>query len=208
VYQSLGEALQRPPNQIVAAIEESGLRGRGGAGFPTGRKWRTCAEAPGDRKYIIANGDEGDPGSFIDRELMERDPHSILEGMILAAYAVGASEGIVFVRSEYPRPFASCEWRWKCAKAGLLGPAVGGHAFGLMSASLPAWQLSAAKRPRCNAIEGKRGEARPRRLSAVRVVEADSRQQCQKPGECAVDRAKRHEFPRVGTAYARDKAFA
>jgi len=90
------------PGQIIRAVEVSGLRGRGGGGFPTGKKWRTCRQAPGMVKYVIANGDEGDPGAFMDRSLMEGDPHSILEGMIIGAYAIGAHEGFIYVRDEYP----------------------------------------------------------------------------------------------------------
>jgi NADH-quinone oxidoreductase subunit F len=90
------------PMDVIEAIEASGLRGRGGGGFPAGRKWRSCREAPGIIKYVIANGDEGDPGAFMDRSLMEGDPHSILEGMIIGAYAIGAHEGFIYVRDEYP----------------------------------------------------------------------------------------------------------
>jgi NADH-quinone oxidoreductase subunit F len=89
-------------NKVVDTVIASGLRGRGGGGFPAGIKWRICASAPGDVKYIIANGDEGDPGAFMDRSLMEGDPHSIIEGMIIGAYAIGASKGFLYVREEYP----------------------------------------------------------------------------------------------------------
>jgi NADH:ubiquinone oxidoreductase subunit F (NADH-binding) len=164
-YASLTDALRAPPERILATIEQSGLRGRGGAGFATGRKWRTCALATGDRKYVIANGDEGDPGSFIDRELMERDPHSILEGMILAAYAVGAQDGIVFVRSEYPH--AVRVMRRAIAEAhaaGLLGPPVGDRRFTFdvrVVTGLGSY-VCGEETAMLNAIEGKRGEARPR----------------------------------------------
>lgn len=165
VYQSLDAALQRPPNDILVAVEQSGLRGRGGAGFPTGRKWRTCGQAPGDRKYIIANGDEGDPGSFIDRELMERDPHSILEGMILAAYVVGASEGIVFIRSEYPQAIRVVQLAIEAARnAGLLGSSVAGFSFAFdvrVVAGLGSY-VCGEETAMLNAIESRRGEARPR----------------------------------------------
>jgi len=102
-YRALELVLQASPDEVLKAVEKSGERGRGGAAFPTGIKWRSCARAEGTQKYVIANGDEGDPGSFIDRLLLERDPHGVLEGLLLCAYAVGASEGIVFIRSEYPR---------------------------------------------------------------------------------------------------------
>ena len=90
------------PTEVIETVEASGLRGRGGGGFPAGRKWRSCREAPGIVKYVIANGDEGDPGAFMDRSLMEGDPHSIIEGMIIGAYAIGAHEGFIYVRDEYP----------------------------------------------------------------------------------------------------------
>ncbi len=90
------------PDEIIGTVEASGLRGRGGAGFPTGTKWRACKEVPGFVKYIIANGDEGDPGAFMDRALMEGDPQSILEGMTIAAYSIGAAQGYIYVRDEYP----------------------------------------------------------------------------------------------------------
>ena len=90
------------PEEVIACIKESGLRGRGGAGFPTGLKWESSRNAPGEEKYIICNGDEGDPGAFMDRSVMEGDPHSVLEGMIIGGYVVGAHKGIIYVRSEYP----------------------------------------------------------------------------------------------------------
>jgi NADH-quinone oxidoreductase subunit F len=90
--------------EVVDTVIASGLRGRGGGGFPAGIKWRLCASAPGDVKYIIANGDEGDPGAFMDRSLMEGDPHSIIEGMIIGAFAIGANQGFLYVREEYPMP--------------------------------------------------------------------------------------------------------
>lgn len=102
VYAGLRAALGMSPGAVVQAMLDSGLRGRGGAAYPTGRKWQLAAGATGSPKFVVANGDEGDPGSFIDRELMERDPHSILEGMAICGHAVGASRGIVFIRSEYP----------------------------------------------------------------------------------------------------------
>ena len=102
-YTALCKALTTmEPDEIVETIEASGLRGRGGGGFPAGKKWRSCRVAQGNVRYVIANGDEGDPGAFMDRSLMEGDPHSILEGMIIGAYAIGAHEGFIYVRSEYP----------------------------------------------------------------------------------------------------------
>jgi NADH:ubiquinone oxidoreductase subunit F (NADH-binding)/(2Fe-2S) ferredoxin/NAD-dependent dihydropyrimidine dehydrogenase PreA subunit len=102
-YQALAKTISElSPEEVIAYVKESGLRGRGGAGFPTGRKWESSRNAPGEEKYIICNGDEGDPGAFMDRSVMEGDPHSVLEGMIIAGYAVGARKGIVYVRAEYP----------------------------------------------------------------------------------------------------------
>ena len=102
-YSALGKALTTmTPAEVIETVVASGLRGRGGGGFPTGIKWRICSAAPGDIKYIIANGDEGDPGAFMDRSLMEGDPHSIIEGMIIGAFAIGARQGFIYVRQEYP----------------------------------------------------------------------------------------------------------
>lgn len=102
-YSALGKALTAmAPAEVVETIAASGLRGRGGGGFPTGIKWRMCGNAPGDVKYIVANGDEGDPGAFMDRSLMEGDPHRIIEGMIIGAFAIGARQGFIYVREEYP----------------------------------------------------------------------------------------------------------
>lgn len=103
VYRALRKALfEMKPEEVIEEIKRSGLRGRGGAGFPTGKKWEATRKAPGKEKYIICNGDEGDPGAFMDRSILEADPHSVIEGMIIAAYAIGASHGFVYVRAEYP----------------------------------------------------------------------------------------------------------
>ncbi|MEA3459886.1 MAG: SLBB domain-containing protein, partial [Chloroflexota bacterium] len=102
-YSALAKALfEMTPDEVIEEIKQSGLRGRGGAGFPTGRKWEACRRARGEIKYVICNGDEGDPGAFQDRGLMEGNPHSILEGIIIGAYAVGAHEGFIYIRNEYP----------------------------------------------------------------------------------------------------------
>jgi len=102
-YQALSKAITiMSCEEIIDIVEKSGLRGLGGGGFPTGRKWRLCREAAGDIKFVIGNGDEGDPGAFSDRSLMEGNPHSILEGMIIGAYAIGANQGYLYVRAEYP----------------------------------------------------------------------------------------------------------
>lgn len=102
-YYALRKALlEMKPEEIIAEVKQSGLRGLGGAGFPAGQKWETCARAPGEEKYVICNGDEGDPGAFQDRSVMEADPHAIIEGMVIAGYAVGARRGFIYVRAEYP----------------------------------------------------------------------------------------------------------
>jgi len=90
------------PGGVISEVKNSGLRGRGGAGFTTGVKWQFCHDAPGDIKYVICNADEGDPGAFMDRALLEGDPHSVLEGMLIGAYAIGATEGYIYIRAEYP----------------------------------------------------------------------------------------------------------
>ena len=102
-YASLAKALTTmDPDEIIDWVEQSGLRGRGGGGFATGRKWRSCRKAAGDVKYVLCNGDEGDPGAFMDRSIMEGNPHSVLEGLTIGAYAIGAHQGYIYVRLEYP----------------------------------------------------------------------------------------------------------
>ncbi len=102
-YTALGQALREmTPEEVCSSMIRSGLRGRGGGGFPTGLKWDMVRKAPGERKYVVANGDEGDPGAYMDRTLMESDPHRVLEGMALAGFAVGADQGFIYVRGEYP----------------------------------------------------------------------------------------------------------
>lgn len=101
-YKGLVKALQMQPEEIVEEIKRSKLRGLGGAGFPAGEKWEVCRQSQGEPKYLICNGDEGDPGAFMDRAILESDPHSVLEGMIIAGYAIGARHGFIYVRAEYP----------------------------------------------------------------------------------------------------------
>jgi bidirectional [NiFe] hydrogenase diaphorase subunit len=122
-YQSLHQVLtEMKPAEVVEAITKSGLRGRGGAGFPTGLKWGTVAKSPGTKKYVVCNGDEGDPGAFMDRSVLESDPHLVLEGMAIAAYAVGADQGFLYVRAEYPLAISRLQIAIKQAKAlGLIG---------------------------------------------------------------------------------------
>ena len=115
------------PEGLIEEIERSGLRGRGGAGFPTGRKWRAVRAAPGETKYVIANGDEGDPGAFMDRMILESFPLRVIEGMLLAAYAVGARQGVAYIRDEYPLALRRMrEAAALCERRGWLGDSVGG----------------------------------------------------------------------------------
>lgn len=101
-YQALEKALHMEPDEIIKIVSDSGLRGRGGAGFPTGKKWEFTKMAKGDKKYVVCNADEGDPGAFMDRSILEGDPNTVLEAMAIAAYAVGADEGFIYIRAEYP----------------------------------------------------------------------------------------------------------
>jgi NADH:ubiquinone oxidoreductase subunit F (NADH-binding) len=129
-YRPLEQALASPGEKIIKAVEISGLRGRGGAGFPTGRKWRTVAKQPPGERFIIANADEGDPGAYIDRFLLEDDPHSLIEGMLLAAYAVGAGKGYIYLRTEYPQAETVLHSAIKEARAaGFLGSRILGRDF-------------------------------------------------------------------------------
>ncbi len=130
-YQALGKVLtSMTPEQVIEEVKRAGLRGRGGAGFPTGRKWELTRKAPGDVKYVIANGDEGDPGAYMDRALLEGDPHSVIEGMIIGAYAIGAHEGIIYVRDEYPLAVKNVQRAIEQAREyGLLGRDILGSGF-------------------------------------------------------------------------------
>ncbi|MFW5798859.1 MAG: NAD(P)H-dependent oxidoreductase subunit E [Planctomycetota bacterium] len=136
-YRTLGgfRALQHAldeltPEQLIEQVEASGLRGRGGAGFPTGRKWRLVHDAPGDTKHILCNGDEGDPGAFMDRMLLESYPYRVIEGMIMAGFAVGAAQGTLYIRHEYPLAVRQMtEALETCRQAGLLGRGIAGSGF-------------------------------------------------------------------------------
>lgn len=121
-YQALHQALAMKPEEVLQEVIESGLRGRGGGGFPTGLKWKACRATPATPKYVVCNGDEGDPGAFMDESIMEGDPHSVLEGMLICAYAVGASSGYIYVRDEYARSVAALNQAIKDAREhGFLG---------------------------------------------------------------------------------------
>ena len=129
-YQGLAKALTMEPQAVIDEVVASGLRGRGGAGFPTGKKWQFCRNAPGDKKYIICNADEGDPGAFMDRSVLEGDPHSVLEGMCIGGYAIGADEAYIYCRAEYPLAIHRLEVAIKQAEEiGLLGNNILGSGF-------------------------------------------------------------------------------
>src|SRR5690606_5473121 len=120
------------PAEVIDTLTRSGLRGRGGAGFPAGLKWGTVAksQSPDGRKFVICNADEGDPGAFMDRSVLESDPHRVLEGMAIAAYAVGASQGYIYVRAEYPLAIKRLKQAIKQAdRLALIGPSIFGTPF-------------------------------------------------------------------------------
>jgi NADH-quinone oxidoreductase subunit F len=130
-YQAIAKALQSmSPADVIAEMDASGLRGRGGAGFPTARKWAAAAQEPGPVKYVVCNGDEGDPGAFMDRSVMEGDPHRVIEGMMIAGYAIGASAGYIYVRAEYPLAVKRLRQAVEVAHSeGLLGENILGSSF-------------------------------------------------------------------------------
>ncbi len=130
-YAALAKALSSmTPDEVLSEVERSGLRGRGGGGFPTGRKWRSCRDAEGSPKYVICNGDEGDPGAFMDRAVMEGNPHVVLEGMVIGAYAIGSSQGYIYVRNEYPLSVERLRGAIERARdMGLLGEDILGSGF-------------------------------------------------------------------------------
>ncbi len=130
-YTALAKALlEMRPEQIIDEVKNSGLRGRGGAGFPTGAKWESCRHAPGDIKYVIVNADEGDPGAYANEGLLSGNPHSVLEGLIIGAYAIGSKQGYIYVRNEYPLALANMTIALNQAeKLGLLGKNILGSGF-------------------------------------------------------------------------------
>lgn len=153
------------PNEVIDEVVASGLRGRGGGGYPTGLKWTTVAKADGDTKYIICNADEGDPGAFMDRSVLESDPHRVLEGMAIAGYALGASQGYIYVRGEYPLAVARLKKAISQARRlNLLGSNIGGTTFGFhVDIRLGAGAFVCGEETALIAsIEGKRGQPRPR----------------------------------------------
>lgn len=165
-YHALFQVLEElTPQQVIDLIARSGLRGRGGAGYPTGLKWQTVAKARGPERYVICNGDEGDPGAFMDRSVMESDPHRVLEGMAIAGYAVGASQGYLYVRAEYPLAVKRLNHAVHQAKRlGVLGDNIGGTNFSFdVETRLGAGAFVCGEETALIAsIEGLRGTPRPR----------------------------------------------
>jgi NADH-quinone oxidoreductase subunit F len=165
-YQALRQVLeQNDPDALIAAIIQSGLRGRGGAGFSTGMKWRFTRMAKGDRKYVICNADEGDPGAFMDRSVLESDPHSVLEGMAIAAFAIGADTGYIYCRAEYPKAIERLTLAIGQAEAaGWLGPDIGkrGFSFSIRLKEGAGAFVCGEETALIASIEGKRGMPRVR----------------------------------------------
>ncbi|MDI6895632.1 MAG: NADH-quinone oxidoreductase subunit NuoF [Bacillota bacterium] len=170
-YSALAKALtSMTPEEVIEEIKRSGLRGRGGAGFPTGRKWEQCRRAPGDPRYVIVNADEGDPGAFMDRSLLEGNPHSVLEGLIIGGYAVGSHQGYVYVRHEYPLAVENVTHAIRQAEEyGLLGLNILGSGFDFTvdvhrgAGAFVSGESSALM----TALEGRVGEPRPKHIHTV-----------------------------------------
>ena len=165
-YQALGKCLtEYTPEDVIKIINDSGLRGRGGGGFPTGRKWQFTHDAVGDKKYVACNADEGDPGAFMDRSVLEGDPHCIIEAMAIAAYAVGADQGYVYIRAEYPIAVKRLRIAIEQARElGLLGKNIFGTDFNFdLDIRLGAGAFVCGEETALlNSIEGHRGEPRTR----------------------------------------------
>lgn len=165
-YSALGKCLtEYTPQQVIQIITDSGLRGRGGAGFPTGRKWAFAAANDADQKYVCCNADEGDPGAFMDRSVLEGDPHAVIEAMAIAGYAIGASQGYIYVRAEYPIAIKRLEIAIGQAKEyGLLGEDIFGTGFNFnLELRLGAGAFVCGEETALmTSIEGNRGEPRPR----------------------------------------------
>jgi len=170
-YHALAKALfEMKTEQIIDEVKASGLRGRGGAGFTTGKKWEDCRKAPGDTKYIICNCDEGDPGAYMDRSLLEGNPHSVLEGMIIGAYAIGGSHGYIYVRHEYPLACKNAEIAIKQAReAGILGKNIlgSGFSFDVEIAKGGGAFVCGESTALIASIEGRVGEPRSKQIHTV-----------------------------------------
>lgn len=165
-YQALVRVLtEMTPEQVIQTVDKSGLRGRGGAGFPAARKWNLCRMVPDSPKYLVCNADEGDPGAFMNRRVLESDPHSVVEGMIIAAYAIGASQGYIYCRAEYPLAVERLNIAiQQCRQFGLLGENImdSGFSFDLDVRQGAGAFVCGEETALIASIEGKRGEPRPR----------------------------------------------
>ena len=165
-YAALGKALtEMTPDEVIKCVLDSGLRGRGGGGFPTGRKWSLAAMNHADQKYVACNADEGDPGAFMDRSILEGDPHAVIEAMAIAAYAIGATKGFVYIRAEYPIAVERLQHAIDQAKEyGLLGKNIFGTDFEFdLEIKLGAGAFVCGEETALiNSIEGNRGEPKPR----------------------------------------------
>jgi NADH:ubiquinone oxidoreductase subunit F (NADH-binding)/Pyruvate/2-oxoacid:ferredoxin oxidoreductase delta subunit/(2Fe-2S) ferredoxin len=165
-YMALAKVLtELTPDQVIDEVLKSGLRGRGGAGFPTGRKWQFCRNSPGSIKYVICNADEGDPGAFMNRRVLESDPHAVIEGMIIAAYAIGSSQGFIYCRAEYPLAVKTLNIAIQQAREfGFLGQNILGTDYSFdVEVRMGAGAFVCGEETALMAsIEGKRGEPRPR----------------------------------------------
>ncbi|MBQ8584549.1 MAG: 4Fe-4S binding protein [Clostridia bacterium] len=165
-YAALGKALtEMTPEDVIKVVSDSGLRGRGGGGFPTGRKWALCAPNKADQKYVVCNADEGDPGAFMDRSILEGDPHAVIEAMAICGYAVGATKGYVYVRAEYPIAVNRLQKAIDDAKEyGLLGKNIfdSGFDFDLEIRLGAGAFVCGEETALMTSIEGNRGEPRPR----------------------------------------------
>ncbi|MCL1998991.1 MAG: 4Fe-4S binding protein [Turicibacter sp.] len=163
-YMALGKVLfEMKPAEVVETVKASGLRGRGGGGFPTGMKWDFTAKSQGDKKYVICNADEGDPGAFMDRSILEGDPHSVLESMAICGYAIGANEGVIYIRAEYPKAVKRLYQAIEVAEEkGLLGENIMGSGFSFkISLYLGAGAFVCGEETALmNSIQGGRGEPR------------------------------------------------
>ncbi len=170
-YAALAKVLSSmSPEEVIEEIKRSGLRGRGGGGFPTGRKWESCRRAKGDIKYVICNADEGDPGAYMDRSVLEGNPHSVLEGMIIGAYAIGTSEGYIYVREEYPLARKHFGKALESAREyGFLGENILGTGFSFdVRISVGGGAFVCGESTALMAsIEGKPGEPRPKHIHTV-----------------------------------------
>lgn len=165
-YQAIAKVLtSMTPDTVIEEVKKSGLRGRGGAGFPTHLKWNAARQSPGPVKYVLCNADEGDPGAFMDRSVLEGDPHSVIEGMLIGGFAIGSSQGYVYVRAEYPLAVERLQHAIDRAReAGLLGHNIlgSGRSFDLEIRMGSGAFVCGEETALMASIEGRRGEPRPR----------------------------------------------